>query len=390
MESSMIIKPYKINIAQVQLDDLRERLENTRWPNEIKDLGWDRGVPPAYLKKLTNYWQHKFDWRKQEDWLNKYDQFVAEIGAQPIHFFHVKSKETNAMPLMLLHGWPSSNIEFVKMIDPLTDPVAHGGKAEDAFHVVLPTTPGFGLSSPVKEHWHAIRTAKAYSQLMKELGYERWGVHGGDIGSDIAGEINHIDKNLVGVHVSADMPSIVWYIKFMGNNPAKNPKFRTLEKREIQEIAQKVDEDGGYLAIQKTRPLTIGYLLNDSPVGQLAWIVEKFKMWTDNGDKLPEETVDLNQMLTIISLYWFTMSGASAAGFLYNNLHLQRDWSRPSFAPVGMAVFGAKSTARALQDPENQLPHWSEFRQGGHFPAMEVPELLAKDLRDFFREFRET
>lgn len=384
----MKISPFKIDISQKELKSLQERLKATRWPNAIENTGWDRGVPIDYAKKLADYWLHKFDWRKQEAWLNQYDQFMAESDGQPIHFFHVRSKEKNALPLMLLHGWPSSNIEFVKMINALVDPVAHGAQAEDAFHVVLPTTPGFGLSSPMKEHWDAMRTAKAYSQLIKDLGYEKWGVHGGDVGSDIAGEINHIDTNLIGVHVSTDMPAILWYATFTGNNPSNNPKFSEAEKETLQALIQKGGEDGGYLEIQRTRPSTIGYLLNDSPVGQLTWIAEKFKFWTDSGEKLPEETVDLDQMLTNVSLYWFTKSGSSAADFLCTNLHAQRDWSRPSLAPMGMAVFSAKSTARALQDPEKQLSHWSEFEKGGHFPAMEVPELLIGDLRKFFHTLR--
>lgn len=384
----MAIKPYKVNIPKAAVIDLHDRLAATRWPTDVKDADWNRGVPHAYLKKLVDHWQHKFDWAKQEAWLNKYDQFVAEIDGQPIHYFHVKSKEPNALPLMLLHGWPSSNVEFVGMIDMLIDPVAHGGKAEDAFDVVLPTTPGFGLSSPMTEHWDAMRTAKAYSKLMSELGYEKWGVHGGDVGSDIAGEINHIDKNLVGVHVSSDMPSILWYATFTGNDPAQNPKISDAQKKEIAEIGARSAEDGGYLEIQKTRPATIGYALNDSPTGQLAWIIEKIKFWTAQGDKLPEQTVDIDQVLTNVSIYWFSMSGASAADFLSTNLHAVRDWSRPSFAPMGMAVFGAHPLARDLQDPQHQMGHWSEFKEGGHFPAMEVPELLAGDLRKFFKELR--
>ncbi|MGH7158059.1 MAG: epoxide hydrolase family protein [Candidatus Saccharimonadales bacterium] len=384
----MAVKPYKIAIKQSDIDGLKDRLKNARWPHDIKDSDWDRGVPHAYLKKLADYWLHEFDWRKAEAALNKYDQFMAEIDGQNIHFFHVKSKEAGALPLMLLHGWPSSNIEFLKLIDILTNPVAHGGKAEDAFHVVIPTTPGFGLSGPMTEHWDAQRTASAYSKLMKELGYEKWGLHGSDVGTDIAGEVNHIDKNLTGVHLATDMPSIIWYANFTGNDPTKNPKFSKADKELIGALAAKGAEDGGYLEIQKTRPLTIGYLLNDSPLGQLAWIAEKFKFWTDKGSKLPEDTVDLDQMLTNISLYWFTGSGASAADFLCTNLHAQRDWSRPSLAPMGMAVFGAEGPARAMQDPEKQMPYWSEFKQGGHFPAMEVPKLLAGDLRKFFSEYR--
>ncbi len=385
----MKIQPYKLKISQAQLNDLHERIDAMRWPAEIKDTDWSRGVPLAYLQKLAKHWRHKFDWRAQEAWLNQYDQFMAEIDGQPIHFFHVKSKVETALPLMLLHGWPSSGVEFVNLIDQLTNPVAHGGKAEDAFHVVLPTTPGFGLSAPMTEHWDAQRTAAAYSQLMQELGYAKWGVHGGDVGSDIAGEINHIDKNLIGVHVSTDMPAILWYANFTGSNPTENPNFSESQKAALAQLIQSRSEDGGYLEIQKTRPATIGYLLNDSPVGQLAWIVEKFKFWTADGSKLPEDTVDMDQLLTNVSLYWFSGTGAAAADFLSTNLHAQRDWSRPSLAPMGMAVFSATDTARALQDPGNQLSHWSEFNEGGHFPAMEVPKLLAGDLRKFFASLRQ-
>jgi epoxide hydrolase len=384
----MTIKPFKITIAEKELKDLQERLANVRLSESNQEEDWSRGVPLSYTKKLITYWKDKFDWREQESMLNKYPQFITEIDGQTIHFFHVKSKEKNAMPLMLLHGWPSSSIEFIKLIEPLTNPVAHGGKAEDAFDVILPTTPGFGLSSPVKEHWESGRTAKAYSQLMKALGYTKWGIHGGDVGSDIAGEINHIDKNLVGLHVSTDMPSIIWFAGFTGNDPLKNPNFSETEKKEIQELVQKSSEDGGYLEIQKTRPRTIGYALDDSPVGQLTWIIEKYFAWTDTKKKTLEDKLDIDQALTNISLYWFTKSGSSAADFLSTNLNAQRDWSRPSFAPMGMGVFGAKSSARPMQDPEKQMKHWSEFEQGGHFPAMEVPSLLAGDLRKFFREFR--
>jgi epoxide hydrolase len=386
------IVPYTLDIADAQLDDLHERLRRTRWPSSTEsaedDAGWDRGVPHSYARKLADYWLHTFEWRKQEAWLNRYPQFMADVDGQSIHFFHVKSREPNALPLMLLHGWPSSSVEFVGLIDRLTDPVAHGGSAADAFHVVLPTTPGFGLSSPLVGHWHAMRTADAYCRLMHELGYENWGVHGGDIGADIAGEINHIEPKLVGVHVSSDMPAIVWFARFTGGDPAANPTFSDAERQEVEGLLRKASEDGGYLEIQKTRPLTIGYLLNDSPVGQLTWITEKFKLWTDVGGKLPEETVNLDQLLTNISLYWFTMSGATAADFLSSNLHVQRDWGRPSYAPMGMAVFSARSGARALHDPEHRLPHWSDFSSGGHFPAMEVPDLLVGDLRTFFRERR--
>jgi pimeloyl-ACP methyl ester carboxylesterase len=213
-------------------------------------------------------------------------------------------------------------------------------------------------------------------------------VHGGDVGADIAGEINHIDRNLVGVHLSTDMPSIVWYAGFTGGDPASNPALSVAQRDDVQRLKKQWADDGGYLEVQRTRPRTLGYLLNDSPAGQLAWIVEKFKAWTGNSNDLIEEKIDLDQVLTIVSLHWFAMSGASAADFLCTNMAAQRDWSRPSLAPVGMGVFGARDWARTLQDPGHQLTHWSEFPSGGHFPAMEVPELLVEDLRMFFRALR--
>lgn len=361
------------------LTDLAQRLKDARWPDAVNAKGWERGIPQDYLKKLSHYWQHNFDWRKQEVWLNSFDQFTAQIDDQTIHFFHIKSPHADALPLLMMHGWPSSNIEFLKMVQPLTNP-----KSGQAFHLVLPTTPGFGLSSPVKGDWHAVRVAKAYSSLMAKLGYAKYGVQASDIGADIADELNHIDKNLIGVHAATDMGAIVWYAKFTGVDPAENPKLSAAQKELVKELSQTSQEGGAYLEIQRTRPLTIGYLLNDSPLGQLGWIAEKFKEWTNDSKKLPEDAVDLDQMLTNVSLYWFTKSGASSAQFIYNNLHLQRDWGAQSFAPMGMAVFGAKNFARTLMDPQNQLPHWSEFKQGGHFPAMEEPELLAADIQKFF------
>jgi pimeloyl-ACP methyl ester carboxylesterase len=381
--------PFTLKIPEAQLEHLRRRLADARWPHPVgENGGWERGVPQDYARRLVTHWRTAFDWRAQEARLNRHPQFISTIDGQDVHYFWARSKEPKALPLMLLHGWPSCSIEFVGLIDRLTDPVSHGGQPEDAFHVVLPTTPGFGLSSPLSDHWDAMRTAKAYSELMRGLGYGAWGLHGGDVGADIAGEINHIDRNLVGVHFSTDVPSIIWLAGFTGADPATNPALSDTERETIVRLKERGADDGGYLEIQRTRPRTLGYLLNDSPVGQLAWMIEKFKSWTGDGARLPEEKVDLDHLLTIISLYWFTMSGATAADFLCTNLGAQRDWGRPSFAPVSMAVFGAVSGARTLQDPNRELAHWSEFASGGHFPAMEEPGLLVDDLRAFFRTLR--
>jgi pimeloyl-ACP methyl ester carboxylesterase len=380
----MKIQPYKIDIPQIDIDDLKQRLMRARWPHPTQNgQDWSRGVPYAYLKELVDHWLHRFDWRTHEARLNAHDQIVAEVDGQRIHCFHIKSKAPNAMPLLCAHGWPSSSIEFLKLVEPLTNPP----DAKHAFDLVLPTTPGFGLSSPVVDDWDAPRTARAYSEIMKALGYKRYGVHGGDIGADIIGEINHVDANVVGVHSSTDMPSILWFVKFMGGDPLSNPNLTDRDKQDVQAILDRNADGGGYLEIQKTKPLTIGYALSDSPIGQLAWIVEKMQAWTDETKALPEDALDRDQMLTNISLYWFTRSGASAAQFIYNNLRAQRDWGAPSHAPTGMACFGAKPAGRALI-PEKHMKHWSEVASGGHFPAMEVPALLAADLRTFFDAFR--
>lgn len=380
----MHIKPYKIAIDQTQLDDLHNRLKATRWPEPFADDdNWERGVPPDYLKKLADHWLHKFDWRKQEAELNKYDQFVAEVDGQPIHFFHVKSKEPNARPLMLLHGWPSSGVEFIKMIGHLTDPGAHGGKAEDAFHVVIPTIPGFGLSTPVKDNWDVKRTSQAFDAIMRELGYESYGMSGTDIGGGIASTIDQLNPNITGILAYTDLMAVIWFSMLTGD-PSQSPKLSETQKKEVQTLMQKRKSGDGYLAIQTTRPLTIGYGLNDSPVGQLAWMIEKYKEWTGDDTQLPEKKLDIDHALTNISLYWFTGSGLTAANLLYNNAHAAPDWGGAPHAPTGMVAFNAHPLTRLLLDPQKQMPYWTEHKPGGHFPAMEVPELLAGDLRAFF------
>ena len=383
----MSVKPYKLSIPQSQLDDLRNRIKNTRWPNQIKGASWERGVPISYLKELADYWLNTYDWQKQEAELNKYDQFTTEIDGQLIHFLHVRSKEAEATPLLLSHGWPSSSVEYLKVIDQLTNPQAHGGVA---FHVVIPTIPGFGLSSPVEETgWQSVRTAKAYAELMQRLGYEHYGAHGTDIGADILGELGKIDsKHLIGTHYGSDTQTIVLSVAmFMGGgDPSQNPNLSDKQKERVKQIQAEWDDGMGYLKIQSTRPLTIGYGLNDSPIAQLAWQIEKYKAWTNPSDELPEKKVDIDQMLTNISLYWLTGSGATAANYVYENMHAERAWGAPSQVPTGWAVFGAENIARPLLDPDHHLKHWSEFKEGRHFPAMEVPELLVGDIQKFFSE----
>ncbi len=382
----MNIKPYKINIKKTELDEFKQRLQDTRWPESIEGTGWERGVPVDYLKKLVNYWQHKYDWEKQEAALNKYDQFTTEIDGQTLHFFHIKSSKKDALPLLLSHGWPSSSIEYLKLIEPLINP-----SSGPAFHLVIPTIPGFGLSSPVTQSgWQSPRTAKAYVELMKRLGYEKYGLHGSDIGADITGEMLKIDsEKIVGIHSASDTPTIISVAAFMGGgNPAENPKLSDAEKEVVKKMQADWTADEGYFKIQSTKPATVSYGLHESPVAQLAWQVEKYRAWTNPSDKDVEEKIDLDQMLTNISLYWFTGSGASSANYIYENMHAMRDWgAQPAKeVPSGTAVFAAESFSRALLDPDHKMLHWTEFKEGRHFPAMEEPELLVGDIKKFFSD----
>jgi pimeloyl-ACP methyl ester carboxylesterase len=377
---------FRIDVPQPDLDDLRGRLARTRWPDELPGNGWTRGVPLGYLKDLTEYWRTSYDWRKQEAMLNELPQFTTTIDGQAIHFIHARSPEPEALPLVLVHSWPGSFVEFARMVAPLSDPRGHGGDPADAFHVVVPSIPGFGFSTPLGDTgWSTGRIAMAFVELMRRLGYERYGAHGADIGAGVAGGLSPADPDrVVGVHVTSDPPTAVSFASFSGD-PAAAPGLSEAERERVERMKQASAEDMGYLQIQTTRPQTLAYALTDSPVGQLAWIAEKFRAWTDPTAELPEDAVDRDQLLTNVSVYWFTRSGASAAQILYESMHAQ-EWGEEGPAPTGFAVFGLDSVTRRLMDPEGKIEHWSEFDRGGHFPAMEQPDLLVGDIRAFFRE----
>lgn len=381
-----MIKPYKIHIPQTEIDDLKERLKHTRWPDERKGVGWNRGVPVEYLKKIVHYWQTKYDWRKEEAKLNQYPQFVTEIDGQLIHFIHVKSPEPNATPLLINHGYPGSIVEMINIIAPLADPVSHNGDATDAFDIIAPSIPGLGFSNPVTDPgWETSRTAKAYAKLMERLGYEKYALQGTDVGAGICNELALLTpEKLIGIHAGTDPTALALVF-----DEIKIPEdeLSTEEKTKLKELRAYSSEGKGYLKIQGTRPQTLAYGLNDSPVGQLAWIIEKFKEWTNDAAKLPEDAVDIDQILTNISVYWFTKSGASAANMLYDAAHAQSGWGEPK-VPMGFAVFNRSGLMRRAMDPKHQIKHWTEFKEGGHFPAMEAPEQLIGDIRTFFRELR--
>jgi pimeloyl-ACP methyl ester carboxylesterase len=385
MSSTTEIRPFRIAIPQADLDDLADRLARTRWPDELPGVGWARGVPLGYLKELAAYWAGGFDWRKQEARLNELPQFVTTIDGQDIHFLHVRSPEPDAIPLILTHGWPSSPVEFLKVIEPLTDPRSSGGDPADAFHLVVPSLPGYGFSTPVREPgWgNLLRVAQAWAELMGRLGYDRYAVQGTDVGAGVAGMLAMVDAGRVaGVHLTgtgAGMPF---------GPPIELEGLSEADRARAERFNAAQADDLGYLHLQATRPQTLAYALTDSPVGQLAWITEKFKAWTDPAAELPEDAVDRDQLLTNVSVYWFTGAGASSAHATYEGMQAWRQLAaqeasaahepagsdaEPSGPPTGVAVFAADTTIRSLLDPGHAM-HWSEFDRGGHFPAMEVAD----------------
>jgi pimeloyl-ACP methyl ester carboxylesterase len=383
----MDIVPFTVAIPEADLDDLRGRLARTRWPDELPGVGWDRGVPLAHLRGLAEHWRERYDWRAEEARLNAFPQFATEIDGQTIHFLHVRSPEPGALPLLLTHGYPSSFAEFLDIVGPLTDPRAHGGDPADAFHVVVPSLPGFGFSVPVREAgWALPRTADAWAELMRRLGYERYGAHGGDIGAGVAGRLAATRPDrMVGAHVVVDPTT---FALLGAEIPVDVSRLDAQERERLEGLRRRWQGEGkGYVQIQSTRPQTVAYALSDSPVAQLAWIAEKFREWSNPTADRPDG-VDRDRLLTNVSLYWFTCGGASAAQFLYESAHAAEAWAAPSGVPEGWAVFNADPLLRRLLDPDHRIARWSEFERGGHFPAMEAPDLLIGDIREFFRPLR--
>ena len=388
----MSVQPFKIDIPQAALDDLHDRLARTNWPYDLPGAEWSRGVPVAYMKELAEYWRTGYDWRKQEALLNAFPQFTTEIDGQTIHFLHVRSPEPKAVPLLILHGYPSSIAEFMRIIGPLTDPRAYGGDPADAFQLVAPSLPGFGFSIPIEEAgWDLSRTSHAMAELMTRLGYDRYIAHGSDIGAGVVGMLGSIDSDHnIAAHVNTD-PTALALLGGPIADPNDDPALTLGEKARLQGLRELQAEGKGYLQIQSTKPQTLAYALADAPAGQLAWIVEKFEAWTNVDAALPDQAVDRDQLLTNISLYWFTRTGATAANFIYEASHSTAPWAAESRIPTGFAAFNVKNVEKAMRqmvDPENKIEHWSNFDEGGHFPAMEVPDLLVSDIRKFFRQYR--
>ncbi|MEV0186813.1 epoxide hydrolase family protein [Streptomyces sp. NPDC050625] len=381
--------PFRIDIPQAQLDDLNRRLDATRWPDELPGVGWDRGVPLGYLKELAEYWRTSFDWRAAEAQLNAHPQFTEEIDGARVHFLHVRSPEPDATPLLLTHGWPGSVAEFLDVIGPLTDPRAHGGDPADAFHLVIPSIPGYGFSSLTETGWDTARIARAWAELMARLGYDRYVAQGGDAGAVISLELGRIDpEHVAGVHVNMLMT-------FPSGDPAELAALDERDQARLGKLARFDAELSGYMKLQQTRPQTLAYALTDSPVGQLAWIVEKFLDWT-GATALPEDAVDRDRLLTNVTIYWLTATAGSSAQFYYEGAAGVRAAAAgsvppPLTVPVGVAVFPDDIfvPVRSLADRDiPTITHWTEFEQGGHFAALEQPAAVTGDIRAFARSLR--
>jgi pimeloyl-ACP methyl ester carboxylesterase len=392
------INRFTINTPQHNIDDLNKRLASSQFPAE-KSNDWKCGPPVSYLQKIANYWQSQFDWKKQEAWLNQYPQYLANINGQPVHFLHIKSEDPNAIPLMLIHGYPSSFVEFIKIIDLLTNPSANGILSTVSFHLIVPSIPGFGFSIPSNDQsWDLIKIATLFAELMTALGYEKFAVHGTDMGAGITGLLSAVaGYRLLGTHINTDYTAVAG----MGMLPQDVQSFSDEEKQQIARFMEYEKHETAYLKILSTKPQTLAYALADSPIGLLSWMMEKFKTWTNAAKPLPEDAIELDLMLTNISIYWFNKLGASTAYTLYDGMNMSFDWNAssgdatteqpteqswaPPKVPSAMAAFGGNGTLlKKLLGPLGNPDRWSAYDEGLHFPAMECPEVLAKDIHAFF------
>jgi len=375
------IRPFKVETTDEQLADLRDRLRRTRWPEAETVDDWSQGIPLSYMKELCEYWRDDYDWRATESRLNSLPQFRTEIDDLAIHFIHVCSPHPNALPLILTHGWPGSIVEFLKVIEPLTDPVAHGGEAADAFDIVCPSLPGFGYSErPAASGWRVERIAAAWVQLMARLGYARYGAQGGDWGGIVTESVGLQDpEHVAGIHLN--MPAVA-----PGSMTVDN--LTELEQAALADMEHYMEWESGYAKQQSTRPQTLGYGLVDSPAAQCAWIVEKFWAWTDCGGHL-ENVLTRNELLDNVMLYWLTATGASSARLYWQSFsNVNTD---PVGVPTGCSIFPKEIIRVSRRWAEARfldLRYWNELDRGGHFAAFEQPELFAQELRSFFRLVR--
>ena len=383
----MAVEPFKIDVSNSVLDDLRARLERTRWPDELPGTGWDYGSNLDYIKELVEYWRTKFDWRTQEKLINSFSHFKTEVDGLGIHFIHEKGKGPNPMPLVITHGWPGTFFEMYKVIPMLSDPANHGGDPADAFDVVAPSMPGYGFSGASdKRGLNVLYIGDLWAKLMSEnLGYPRFGAQGGDWGARVTAKLglSHGDK-VVGIHTtSTSSPT-----------PYLGPGTRELSEAEKEMLAQRVQwlaDEGGYSHIQATKPQTLSYGLNDSPAGLAAWIVEKYRTWSDCGGDV-ESRFTKDELLTTITIYWVTQSINSSTRLYFESFFQAWELGKDEKiqVPVAVASFPGENSVplREWAERSYNVQHWTDMPSGGHFAALEEPANLVADIRDFFRPFR--
>ena len=375
------IRPFTVAIPDSEIDDLKQRLARTRWPDQETVADWSQGVRLENTRALAEYWEREYDWRRFESELNRFPQFLTEIDGLDIHFIHVRSKNANALPLLLTHGWPGSIVEFLKLIEPLTDPVAFGGSVDDSFDVVIPSLPGFGFSAkPTETGWDVARIAAAWAQLIARLGYTKWAAQGGDWGSVVTSALGVMrPEGLLGIHLNSPYAF-----------PAQIPDELSPEERyAVDTLALYTGDLGGANHLQGTKPETIGVALADSPAGQAAWIYDKFQSKTDN-QGLAEDALTTDEILDAISLYWFTNTAASSARIYWENKGGSMAGPRLAL-PVAVTVFPRdipRLPRSWIEETYSHLIHYGEAARGGHFAAFEQPEIMVDEIRVGLRSLR--
>lgn len=372
------ITPFRIDIPERDMTDLTERLGRSRWPDELAGVGWGYGVALERVKELAAYWRDRFDWHAQQERLNEFPQFTTVIDNQRVHFLHVRSPEPDAFPLLLTHGWPGSFAEFAGLIGPLTDPRHHGGDPAEAFDVVVPSLPGFGFSTPTSERgWGVERIARAWAELMHRLGYTRYGAQGGDWGARVSPQLARTDPlHVVGVHVNA-------LVALPNGDPAEMESLDADDLAGLDGLRRWNAERSGYAQIMSTRPQTLAFALDDSPLGLLAWNLERFDDYGEHPAAIGADVI-----LTQVALYWLTRTGGSS-GRIYKEA--AANWgqrAQRSQVPTAVAVFPGDSTVRAFSERDHNVVRWTRFDRGGHFAALQAPDLLVGDVREFFRGLR--
>lgn len=382
-ENNETIRPFEVTVSQEEISDIRARLGNARWPDQLPEAGWSYGTNREYLRSLCEYWAEEFDWDGFTDRFNQFDQYVTTIDGQRVHFYHVRSPEPSAKPLLLSHGWPGSVAEFLDVIGPLTDPTAHGGDPGDAFHVIAPSLPGYGFSGPTGKQGYGIETvADTFATLMQRLGYDSYFAQGGDWGALIT--------SLLGAEYPDRVDGIHMNMLFVTPSALTDPMEMLDEQgmADYRETKEFRDHETGYQEIQSTKPQTVGYGLNDSPIGLAGWIIEKFHRWSDcDGDI--EAQFERDRLLDNLSVYWLTETINSSMRLYYETDQLA---AMPDSVtvPTGHTRYPAEvmKTPRVWAEEVYNIAHWNELPEGGHFPAMEVPELFVEDVRAFFRDIR--